>query len=190
MRHIIISLVLFSFVLGITAQSVINVDAGQRGVTISSTQYGLFFEEINHAGEGGLYAELIRNRGFREGTAFWTAKGGATMSLNKTDVMNEAQTQCLQVKFKGSASGIVNAGYWGMGFEEGKTYRLSLWCKAVGTYSGQLKASLLNSSGTAIGTATIEGDITSEWKRFTAEITATTTVATGKFQLMGTEAGT
>ena len=181
-----------AMMLGITlqAQTVVNVDAGQRGVTISSTQYGLFFEEINHAGEGGLYAELIRNRGFREGTAFWTAKGGATMTLNETDVMNEAQTQCMQVKFKGSASGIVNAGYWGMGFEEGKTYRLSLWCKAVGTYTGQLKASLLNSSGTAIGTATIEGDITSEWKCFTAEITATATAPAGKFQLTGTAAGT
>ena len=190
MKRILFFAVLAAWVSCLAAQCVITVDAGRRGVAISPTQYGLFFEEINHAGEGGLYAELIRNRNFREGTDFWTAKGGATMTLNKSDVMNEAQTQCLRVRFTGTASGIVNAGYWGMAFEEGKTYRLSLWCKAVGSYTGQLKVSLLNNSGTAIGTATIEGDITDEWQRLTAEITATATASAGKFQLTGTKAGT
>src|SRR5437870_3104104 len=43
-----------------------TVHAGMRGPSVSPTLYGVFFEEINHAGEGGLYAELVRNRTFKE----------------------------------------------------------------------------------------------------------------------------
>ncbi|MBR5234668.1 MAG: carbohydrate binding domain-containing protein [Bacteroidaceae bacterium] len=56
-------------VLGMSAQAqtaVLNVDASREGVNISPTLYGLFYEEINHAGEGGLYAELIQNRSFED----------------------------------------------------------------------------------------------------------------------------
>ena len=55
--------------MGLYAQAqtaVLNVDAAREGVSISPTLYGLFYEEINHAGEGGLYAELIQNRSFED----------------------------------------------------------------------------------------------------------------------------
>ena len=44
----------------------ITIDAAQRGADVPSSLYGIFFEEINHAGDGGLYAELIQNRGFED----------------------------------------------------------------------------------------------------------------------------
>ena len=47
-----------------SAQVVIDIDATQRGPKISPTHYGIFYEDINHAADGGLYAELIRNRSF------------------------------------------------------------------------------------------------------------------------------
>ena len=43
----------------------ITVDLAAPGAAIPPTLYGIFFEEINHAGDGGLYAELVRNRGLR-----------------------------------------------------------------------------------------------------------------------------
>lgn len=56
-------------VTSVTAQnSRIRIDAGKRGVEIPSSLYGVFFEEISGSGDGGLYAEMIRNRGFEEGT--------------------------------------------------------------------------------------------------------------------------
>lgn len=48
------------------AQVTLNIDAGQRGASIGDRHYGIFFEEINHAGDGGLYAELIHNRSFED----------------------------------------------------------------------------------------------------------------------------
>ena len=47
-------------------QAIITVDTDKPGRSISPTLHGIFFEEISHAGEGGLYAELIQNRGFEE----------------------------------------------------------------------------------------------------------------------------
>ena len=50
----------------VSAQSVLTVDASQKGAAIGPLHYGIFFEEINHAGDGGIYAELIRNRSFED----------------------------------------------------------------------------------------------------------------------------
>lgn len=47
-------------------KAVISIDAANKGSVISPTLHGIFFEEISHAGEGGIYAELIQNRGFEE----------------------------------------------------------------------------------------------------------------------------
>src|SRR5688572_25864759 len=44
----------------------VTVDLAAPGAPIPSTLYGIFYEEINHAGDGGLYAELVRNRGFED----------------------------------------------------------------------------------------------------------------------------
>ena len=52
------------------AQINVNIDAQQRGPEISPTHYGIFYEDINHAADGGIYAELIRNRSFEDGPRY------------------------------------------------------------------------------------------------------------------------
>ncbi len=47
-------------------KAIVTIDVSKRGAPVSPTLHGIFFEEISHAGEGGLYAELIQNRGFEE----------------------------------------------------------------------------------------------------------------------------
>lgn len=61
-----ISIVAFmSLCAGVSAQE-INVDVSKKGNPVDGSLYGVFFEEINHAGDGGIYAELVRNRNFEE----------------------------------------------------------------------------------------------------------------------------
>ena len=48
------------------AQTKLSLDVSKPGISISPTHYGIFFEDINHAADGGLYAELIRNRSFED----------------------------------------------------------------------------------------------------------------------------
>ncbi len=63
-RFVPVLLIGARFLFGGTAS--ITIDAAHPGATISRNLYGIFFEEINHAGDGGLYAELIRDRGFED----------------------------------------------------------------------------------------------------------------------------
>ena len=61
------STLLAAFAINAIAQSeAITIDMNQRGAMVSPHLYGIFFEEISHAGDGGLYAELVENRGFEE----------------------------------------------------------------------------------------------------------------------------
>ena len=64
-RHFLLSAVLAT-TLAANAQVTINVDASNPGVKVSPNLYGIFFEDINHAADGGLYAELISNRSFED----------------------------------------------------------------------------------------------------------------------------
>ena len=47
-------------------QMVLEVDMNTRGADVPASMYGIFFEEINHAGDGGLYGEMLMNRSFEE----------------------------------------------------------------------------------------------------------------------------
>ena len=66
--HQILVLPAFALLLaaGSQPQAEITIDVAQHGADIPSSMYGIFFEEINHAGDGGLYAELVQNRGFED----------------------------------------------------------------------------------------------------------------------------
>ena len=67
MNRLFISSILSLGVISAMAQNEpIRIDISQRGAVVSPDLYGIFFEEINHAGDGGLYAELVQNRGFEE----------------------------------------------------------------------------------------------------------------------------
>ena len=67
MHKLLFSALLLMTATTATAQTVpIRIDLGQKGAVVSPDLYGIFFEEISHAGDGGLYAELVQNRGFEE----------------------------------------------------------------------------------------------------------------------------
>src|ERR1700749_940461 len=48
--------------------STVTIQANQPAAAISSNLFGIFFEEINMAGDGGIYSELVRNRSFEDAT--------------------------------------------------------------------------------------------------------------------------
>lgn len=175
------------------AQVTLNIDAGQRGPAIGNRHYGIFFEEINHAGDGGLYAELIQNRSF-EDNAYnpdkWWAVGNAAMSLITDNLLNGAQERALRVQFAGNGDGVRNEGFWGINIVNGRTYKLSLWAKSDAGYNGQLSFELQKEDGTVLGRATSTTNIGTEWQKITAEITATGDDAKGWFAIKGGSAGT
>ena len=88
MKKAILTIALTAGCLGVSAQSeAIRIDLGQKGAVVSPNLYGIFFEEISHAGDGGLYAELVQNRGFEEhvlpsGMTFKDGKAYAPDAMN------------------------------------------------------------------------------------------------------------
>lgn len=136
---------LAAFAATLQAQVTIDIDAQQRGPKVSPMLYGIFYEDINHAADGGIYAELIRNRSFEDGPRFgapadmqgWSTFAAAPSQLTarliqpskKTPLLNSVQHNALELDVKASAAMpvcLVNEGYWGINAVQGRSYRLAV----------------------------------------------------------------
>src|SRR5690349_4179818 len=112
---------LSSFSLG-AAPASITVDVSHPGHAISPTLYGIFFEDINCSADGGLYAEMVRNRNFEDSdkTEHWsTQSSGAAavaMTIDSSRPESPKNLRSLRVQvgnLGGSRAGVVNDGFWG-----------------------------------------------------------------------------
>ena len=175
---------------GSKAQVTMKIDAAKRGPQTSPYQYGLFFEEINHAGEGGLYAELVRNRNFAEGLEGWSAFGGSSLALITEGLLNSAQKQALDINTTGavanSPKGVANEGFWGMNIRKDSTYTLSFFAKGEPSYQDNIIVQLRSNDGTTVlGEAKAEGKVNADsWTRLTATVKATASDTQGQLVLL------
>jgi len=151
---------------------------------VSPTLYGLMTEEINYSYDGGLYAEMVRNRTFQdhgwEGVARWNIEhlgnSVAAMEVDPTVGPSAALDHSLAITVtKADASnpaGVRNEGYWGMAVRPNTTYKGSLYAKSESSDIGPLTVALVNNNtGKSVATASVQG-ISTEWKRH--EFTLTT----------------
>ncbi len=166
------------------AQVTLTLSPAERGHKIADTHYGIFFEEINHAGDGGLYAELIRNRSFEDNNSceYWSTAGNATIKRATDGLLNTAQKGHAAVNFAQKGDAIVNAGFWGMKFETGTTYKLNFFVRA--TNGGILTAQLQDGNGNSLGETDITVETSGDWQKISATITATGTTTEGCFALI------
>ena len=189
-QRILCAAVLTAIAAVLPAQVTMNIDATRRGPVIGDYHYGLFFEEINHAGDGGLYAELVRNRNFAEGLEGWTAYGGAQLSLVSNHLLNTAQRNALCINTTGATAskmmGVTNSGFWGMGIVRDSTYRLSFYAKGVAGFQNNIRVRLLSNDGkTVIGEAKAEGTVSpGSWNKLTATVKATGSDRKGQLLLL------
>ena len=151
----------------------------ERGAKIDSLHYGIFFEDINHAADGGLYAELVRNRSFEDCDSvplYWNLNSigaSAEMKLEGDGLLNPVQCKALKVEIasvgKSGKVELANGGYWGINAVKGRKYTLSLWAKTAG-YKGTITASLQNEAGTVMyATARVAGKLKHGWRKYTVE---------------------
>lgn len=161
--------------LPVWADVTLDIDAGRRGTAIGDLHYGIFYEEINHAGDGGLYAELIRNRSFEDAATpeAWSTVGGASMKIVTDGLLNSAQSRALEINTAAAGDGVSNQGFWGINCQSGKKYTLSFWAKSTPGFSGNINAALTDASGKVLGSTKVPVSAGSEWKKYTATITPT-----------------
>lgn len=161
--------------MGTQAQVDIKVDVAQKGIEISPTLYGIFYEDINYASDGGLYAELIRNRSFEydaEKPAHWKAEG-SKISLATEGLLNEKQEHALRLEVTTAGGGISNEGYWGINAVAGTRYKLSFWVTPLKLPQGgetAFKASLKSKDGKLLGETRITQKLKKGWQKVEATI--------------------
>lgn len=169
-----------------SAQVTINVDLANRGHEVSPMLYGIFFEDINHAADGGLYAELIRNRSFEErpeNIVAWKALSGSSISLVKDDLLNEAQAHALRLEVREVGGGVENEGFWGINAVNGMQYKLKFWVRAVKGNPGLIHASLVGKDGQPLGETLIDDKIGKKWQKVEAKFVSTDNDPQARFRL-------
>ncbi|GAB3909623.1 alpha-L-arabinofuranosidase C-terminal domain-containing protein [Mucilaginibacter boryungensis] len=163
------------------AQVKLTVDMTKPGVNVSPRLYGLMTEEINHSYDGGLYAELISNRIFKDDPkqpANWSAveSGGAraTIELDSKQPINKALTTCLKlvVTNANGKAGIANSGYWGIPVKPQTTYTASFYARSDDA-EGKLTAAIESNNGNIIYATASTTLIKGGWKKYTLKLSTT-----------------
>jgi alpha-N-arabinofuranosidase len=159
-----------------TSPSVLTIHADQPVSTVSPTLYGLMTEEINYSYDGGLYAEMVRNRTFHSdwsGLLYWylveNGNARAKMEVDKTTGPSDALKTSVRLDVERadaqSPAGILNQGYWGMALRPETTYSGSFFAKA-GADMGAVTVSLVSDlTGKAVATAMVPA-LTLKWKQY------------------------
>lgn len=158
----------------------LTLDFTQQGKTVSPDLFGLMTEEINFSYEGGIYAELIRNRALKDNWRapdHWSVVKSAgvadTIALDHQQRLNDSINSSLRLHITraGNREGIANEGYWDIPVKPQTTYQASFYAKASGSSTQPLTLSIESNSGdTVYATADVTG-ISGDWKRFTANLT-------------------
>ncbi len=160
----------------------LDIDAANEIHDISELLFGIFFEDINFAADGGLYAEKVVNRSFEyteiaagDELYGWSSVNNAALEVmvdDKANALNENNTNYLIVTNNGSAkAGVANVGFLdGMSLEAGDDYRFSVWAKGLDGYAGSIYARLCVGNE-VVGEGKIE-NITAEWQKYELEITS------------------
>ena len=165
------------------APASLTVQVNKPGAAVNKNMYGLFFEDINFAADGGLYPELVKNKSFEinPGLIGWKALGGGfnldTYAVRDEQPVSPSSPHYLRVATRQGGTGeagIENEGFRGMGVKQGGEYTLSLYARRGPGSVGGLTATLVGEKGENLGQATVSG-FTDQWQRYTVVLRPSST---------------
>ena len=153
------------------------VHADQPGIALNPYFYGLMTEEINHAFDGGLYAELIQNRDFKMDLStpvHWSMvqEGGGTgqVSISTDDPATPSLTNSLKLLMvdcgPGQKVGVANEGYWGIPVSPKTTYTASFFAEGGNGFTGPLLVRVESADGSTVYAQSVIRKITGTWARY------------------------
>ena len=177
MRPVLSLAILTASASSLMASPSFTVDTTRSAGKVSPKLYGLMTEEINHAYDGGLYAELIRNRAFLDDAKSpvnWSVvkddASAATIALDAATPLNDKLPTSLRLTVtqatKDHPAGVANGGYWGIPVQPKTEYRASLWARAEAGFSGPLTVSIVSNDGETVYASAKVSGLTAEWKKF------------------------
>lgn len=191
LRNVIVLLICVAGFLNSFAQSpmVFNVKVDKPVSEIQPTMWGIFFEDINFGADGGIYAELIKNRSFEFAQPLmgWKEQKSSKYSLNKesgsTLIINRSlkpgdspNPRFARVTVQGEGYGLTNEGFRGMGIKKDMEYHFSLLASQGEGSTVKMRIELADSKGKIIGNAVLNPSGT-DWKKYKVSFKATHTEA-------------
>ena len=167
----------------------ITVKVDETSFAIQPTMWGIFFEDINMAADGGLYAEMVKNRSFE---FFKPLMGWKILKPDTTTgvlIINQSKTNAANPRFAritigtGEASiGMSNEGFRGMGVKQGMLYHFSLLARQIEGSTLKIRVELMSASGKVMGTAKLSPDKQS-WKKYVVSFTSNATDPKAKLNI-------
>jgi alpha-L-arabinofuranosidase len=180
-------------------KTVLTVHTDERVAEIQPTMWGVFFEDINFGADGGLYAELVKNRSFEfdEPMMGWRDEKSDKFSINSlsgsTVILNRGQSELANRRFARvkvnttDSYALINEGFFGMGIREGVEYNFSVSARQEeGTAA--FRVELLDEQSVVIASTVIRPG-SSEWKDYKAVLVPKSTVAKARMRLAFFEKG-
>ena len=171
-------------------ENVITVNAKILGAPIQPTMYGIFFEDINYAADGGLYAELVKNRSFEFPNPFtgWDVSGQVSLRNDGPFDKNPHYVRLAPSGHRDKHTMIENHGFFGIGVKGGEEYRFSVWARVPDGGSAKLWIDLVDNAtmdeDQKLGNAGLEVS-GKEWKKYTAIIKPKRTFAKAHLRVWG-----
>lgn len=188
-KRLLSCIIAASSLLGAYAQPhTFDVNTKKVGAAVQPTMYGIFFEDINYAADGGLYGELVKNRSFEFPDALmgWKAFGKFEV---KNDGPFERCPHYVVLNYSGhndAATGLQNEGYFGIGIEKDEEYRFTVWAKTV-SGDANVEVSLVDESTMeehqefATAELKVSGN---EWKKYELILKSPKTVQKANLRLL------
>jgi len=180
----------FQLTLSAQQPQAISIIANKPVCDIQPTMWGVFFEDINFAADGGIYAELVKNRSFEFTLPMmgWeqvrqNGDGRVVPTFYSPANSNNPHYVRVHVNAENGAFGLSNSGFRGMGIKDGNLYKFSVNAKMSEGSDLKMKVEILDSAGSLIGT-TQPITFTTSWKKYQASIQASSTDAKAKLRIM------
>ncbi|MFC8598023.1 alpha-L-arabinofuranosidase C-terminal domain-containing protein [Isoptericola sp. NPDC057191] len=178
----------------------LTIDSDAARTPMSDDLYGVFYEDINYAADGGLYAELVRNRSFEfakednasfTGLTGWERTGGGAIAVQseRGEWLNDSNRHYLTLTSDGT-TGVSNSSFnEGVALTAGASYDFSVWARSE--VAQDLAVRLVSADGaTTYGTATVAVDGSDDWRKYTATVRASATTNAARLQVTSGAAGT
>lgn len=164
------------------------IQTRKPGAVIQPTMYGLFFEDINYGADGGLYAELVKNRSFEfpQRLMGWESYGNVTVKDDGPFERNPHYVRLLDAGHPHKHTGLDNVGYFGIGVKEGEEYRLTVWARKLENENSKIRVELVNISSNDENQAFASQELvidSKEWKKYTLILKPAKTFAHARLRI-------
>ena len=189
LHHLLVGIALTISTSTAAQDNIITVQTQKPGAPIQPTMYGIFFEDINYAADGGLYGELVKNRSFEfepDHLMGWEAFGKVSIMDDGPFDRNPHYARLSTAGHGDWWTGLQNEGYFGIGVEQDKEYRFSLYARVPDGRTQMLRIQLVEPYTDAEHQEFAQEDIvvaSRDWQKYTVVLKSKKTADKARLRL-------